>query len=243
MPLFTHVPRRGIPRTSPVQKSKKFVGGKLAPANAPLAGPTRRPGDCGTRLPAASCAADRRPGPAHRCARAFRAAPPCGRGTPPLPGTYPPGRAGASSRNPQSFASSSWPIAGIIVPRLGNLTSWVGSAAFEYCRRFPYFLIILIGRGLPHGSYWPIGPRLCHVARTSSVRFSANFALKLSEKGYEHCSNGEFEGVGGAKIRRKALSLVVQGLRRGRLRPFSDSFLDRKSTRLNSSHANISYAV
>ena len=38
---------------------------------------------------------------------------------------------------------------------------------------------------------------------------SANFAWKLSEKGYEHCSNGEFEGVRGAKMRRKALSLVV----------------------------------
>jgi hypothetical protein len=56
-------------------------------------------------------------------------------------------------------------------------------------------------------------------------RLGQRRAVKLSEKGYEHCSNGEFEGVGGAKMRRKALSLVVQGLRRGRLQPFSDSFV------------------
>src|SRR5829696_4943117 len=91
-------------------------------ANAPVAGPTPRPGGRGTRLPGASCATGRRSCLAHRCAQAFRAAPPCGRGTPRPPGTYPPGQAVASSRNLRSFTSS-WPIAGVIVPRRAKPTS------------------------------------------------------------------------------------------------------------------------
>src|ERR671913_1432034 len=117
-----------IVRTSGVGIFGRFARGKLEPdaadgqrsANAPVAGPTLRPGGRGTRLPGASCATGRRSCLAHRCAQAFRAAPPCGRGTPRPPGTYPPGRAGASSRNPRA---SSWPIAGVIVPRSGNPTS------------------------------------------------------------------------------------------------------------------------
>jgi hypothetical protein len=73
----------------------------------------------GTRLPEASCAAGRGPGPAPRCAPDCQAAPLCGRGTRRPPGIYPPARAGASSRNPRSFASS-WPITRIMVPRRGD---------------------------------------------------------------------------------------------------------------------------
>src|SRR3712207_9282620 len=44
--------------------------------------------------------------------------------------------------------------------------------------------------------------------------------------------------------RRAALELPLAGQRHaGRLRPGEDELEDRKSTRLNSSHANISYAV
>jgi hypothetical protein len=106
----------GVPRSSPVESSGRTQQTPTE-SNVPFVGPTRRPGGRGTRLQGASCAVDREPGQAHRCARAFRAAPPCGRGTPPPPGTYPPWRAGASSRNPRSFASSR-SISSVIVPRL-----------------------------------------------------------------------------------------------------------------------------
>src|SRR5215211_963025 len=144
--LFTGVRRSEILRSwsSALRSSTKFARGELEPtaadaggeANALAAGPTRPPGGCGTRPPGAACAADRWPDPAHRCARAFQAAPPCGRGTALRPGTYPPGRASASSRNPPSVASSySWSIGGVMVPR----------GAYPNCRFEVFCELLLYG--------------------------------------------------------------------------------------------------
>ena len=115
--------RRDLRRPTAQSSSRTQPTPRLA--NGPYAGPTRHPEGRDTPLPGASCAAGRRSGPAPRCALACRAAPPCGLGTRHPAGIYPPGRAGASSKNPRSFASS-WPIAGVMLPRRAKMTSASG---------------------------------------------------------------------------------------------------------------------
>src|SRR5919107_6449373 len=144
--LFTGVPRRVILRTSQARSSRKFIRGRVESANAHLAALSTRPGDRGTRLLVAACAADRRAGPEPRCARAFQAAPPCGQGTQPPAGTCPPGRAGAFSGNPRSFAFSKWPIAGIIVPRLSPRLPLYGVLGSSPTNLVPWRTYISLGQ-------------------------------------------------------------------------------------------------
>ena len=58
-----------------------------------------------------------------------------------------------------------------------------------------------------------------------SPRIIRQFLEKLSEKGYEHSSNCGFEGVRRPKWSEKPSPWRPTGLRRGRLLPFSDSFV------------------